>query len=83
MIRPTDSNAELIAVTADPAEGEALTDAGHDIVETVAMPEPVASTIQDFIAAYHVEQPFLKRRRTPSEHQVSSDRDGKEKRRDG
>ncbi|WP_271899259.1 DUF3305 domain-containing protein [Candidatus Phyllobacterium onerii] len=83
VIRPAEANAELIAVTADPAEGEALTDAGHDIVETVAMPEAVALKIQDFIAVHHVEQPFIKRRRTPSEHQVSSNRDGRQRRRDG
>ncbi|TXR47007.1 DUF3305 domain-containing protein [Phyllobacterium endophyticum] len=83
VIRPAEANAQLIAVTADPAEGEALTDAGHDIVETVAMPESVALTIQDFIAAHHVEQPFVKRRRSPPEHQVPSNGDGKERRRDG
>ncbi len=83
VIRPAEANAALIAVTADPAEGEALTDAGHDIVETVAMPEAVALKIQDFIAVHHVEQPFIKRRRTPSAHQVSSNRDGKQRRRDG
>lgn len=82
VIRPTDTRPELVTVTADPAEGEALTDAGHDIVETVAMPEPIALTIQEFIAAHHVEQPFIKRRRAPAEHQVSSDRDVQGRRRD-
>jgi hypothetical protein len=81
VIRLADNGPELIAVTADPAEGEALTDAGRDLVETVAMPEPVAAIIQDFIAVHHVEQPFVKRRRTPSERHAS-EQVGQERRRD-
>jgi hypothetical protein len=50
-------------VTADPAEGEALTDAGNDLVEPVAMPAVVAEAINHFIAKHHVERPFFKRRR--------------------
>jgi hypothetical protein len=74
VMRHTATRVELIAVTADPAEGEALTDAGDDIVETVSMPGSIAATI---------EQPFIKRRRrTSSEHKVSGHRDDKvEKRR--
>ena len=53
----------LLAVTADPAEGEALTDAGNDLVEPVAMPVVVAEVINHFIAKHHVERPFYKRRR--------------------
>ena len=54
---------DLASVTADPAEGEALTDAGSYLVETVAMPGSIAGTIDQFIARYHVEQPFIKRHR--------------------
>jgi hypothetical protein len=75
VIRRTATGVELVAVTADPAEGEALTDAGNDIVETVSMPGPIAEAINEFIAVHHVEQPFIKRRRTPSDHQVSGRRD--------
>jgi hypothetical protein len=82
VLRRTATGMALVAVTADPAEGEALTDAGDDIVETVSMPGPIAATIDEFITAHHVEQPFIKRRRTPSEHQVSGARDDRvEKRR--
>jgi hypothetical protein len=82
VMRHTATGVELVAVTADPAEGEALTDAGDDIVETVPMPGPIAATIDEFIAVHHVEQPFIKRRRTLSEHQVSGGRDDRvEKRR--
>jgi hypothetical protein len=54
---------KLLAVTADPAEGEALTDAGSDLVEPVPMPAAIAEAINHFIAKHHVERPFFKRRR--------------------
>ena len=40
VLRPTgvEPPYELFAVTADPAEGEAFTEAGNDLVETVPMP---------------------------------------------
>lgn len=54
---------ELLAVTADPGEGEALADSGHDLVEPVPMPASIAEAIADFVAEHHVERPFFKRRR--------------------
>jgi hypothetical protein len=54
---------KLLAVTADPAEGEALTDAGNNLVEPVPMPAAIAEAINHFIAKHHVERPFYKRRR--------------------
>jgi Protein of unknown function (DUF3305) len=57
---------KLLAVTADPAEGEALTDAGSDLVEPVRMPAAIAETVSHFIARHHVERPFFKRRRDRS-----------------
>lgn len=53
----------LIAATADPAEGEAFTEAGDDLVDQVPMPPEVAAALADFVAAHHVERVFLKRRR--------------------
>jgi hypothetical protein len=58
---------EVMTVTADPAEGEALTDAGNNLVEAVPMPAEIVATIRLFVARHHVERPFLKRRRTPAE----------------
>ena len=55
--------AGVLLVTADPAEGEASTEAGANVVETIAMPAGVAGVIAAFIAAHHVERPVLKRRR--------------------
>ena len=47
---------QIAAVTADPAEGEALTEPGQGIVEAVPMPVSVRDTIASFIAEYHVKQ---------------------------
>jgi len=54
---------EIAAVTADPAEGEGLTEPGQGIIEAVAMPEPLRDAIAAFIADHHVEQVFKKRTR--------------------
>lgn len=53
----------VIAVTADPAEGEAFTEAGDDLVDQVPMPAEVAAALAQFVAAHHVERAFIKRRR--------------------
>jgi len=51
------------AVTADPAEGEAFTEAGANLVEAVPMPEVLHEAIENFIAEHHVEMEFVKRER--------------------
>ena len=53
----------IAAVTADPAEGEGLTEPGQGIIEAVAMPAPLRRTIAAFVAEHHVEQVFQKRTR--------------------
>jgi hypothetical protein len=69
---------ELLAVTADPAEGEAFTDAGGNLVESVPMPPDIVATVAAFIAEHHVERPFLKRRRRPAEPAPGFRRNGPE-----
>jgi Protein of unknown function (DUF3305) len=54
---------DILTVTADPAEGEALTDAGNDLVAAVPMPAAIIETIDGFNAEHHVERPFNKRQR--------------------
>jgi len=54
---------ELVAVTADPAEGEAFTEPGTDIVEMLAMPGELVARVEAFVILHHVERAFLKRRR--------------------
>jgi hypothetical protein len=68
---------EILAVTADPAEGEAFTDAGTNLVEAVPMPPEVVEAIVQFIAEHHVERPFIKRRRQPAEPVLARREEGK------
>jgi hypothetical protein len=64
-LRPTGGEPpyELFAVTADPAEGEALTEAGSNLVDVVPMPPVICAQIEAFVAEHHVERPFYKRQR--------------------
>ena len=64
-LRPTGSEPpyELFAITADPAEGEAFTDAGSNLIETVPMPARIAEIVERFVSVHHVERPFIKRQR--------------------
>ena len=64
-LRPTEGEPpyRIFAVTADPAEGEALTEAGNDLVDVVPMPPSVCTAINAFVAEHHVERPFHKRKR--------------------
>jgi Protein of unknown function (DUF3305) len=67
---------EILAVTADPAEGEAFTDAGSNLVEAVPMPPDVVAAVGRFIAEHHVERAFVKRRRQPAEPTVARRENG-------
>ncbi len=64
-LRPTgvEPPYDVFAVTADPAEGEAWTEAGSDLVDVVPMPETVRATIAAFVVEHHVERAFHKRKR--------------------
>jgi Protein of unknown function (DUF3305) len=64
-LRPTgvEPPYELVAVTADPAEGEGFTQNGDHLVEAVPMPESVRAMVEAFVAEHHVERPFIKRKR--------------------
>jgi hypothetical protein len=64
-LRPAhgDHPVELFAVTADPAEGEGLTEAGTDIVEALPMSPELAVAYAAFVTEHHVERAFVKRKR--------------------
>ena len=53
----------LVSVTADPAEGEAMTGAGDILVEVAAMPRDIAERLALFVQTHHVERVFTKRKR--------------------
>lgn len=65
---------EIAAVTADPAEGEALTEPGQGIVEAVPMPDSVRDTIASFIDEHHVERIFEKRKRNRADPEALAQR---------
>jgi len=66
---------DILTVTADPSEGEALTDAGNDLVATVPMPAAIIETIDGFIAEHHVERIFSKRQRNRGDQQMPGQSD--------
>jgi len=65
VLRPSETSMpyELLMVTADPAEGEAMTEAGNNLVDTVPMPLAVQHTLASFVSEHHVEHRFSKRER--------------------
>ncbi len=75
-IRPTGAEPpyEIAAVTAEPSEGEALTENAGHIVETVPMPEPVRLVVAEFVAAHYVEHPFIKRQREHADPELMARR---------
>jgi len=72
VLRPVEGDPpyELAMVTADPAEGEGMTEAGANLVEAVAMPESLREAIAAFVAEYHVEHEFVKRKRDRANPEV-------------
>jgi len=66
----------LQSVTADPAEGEALTEPGTDIVEQVPMPDEIAARLAAFVEAHHVERVFFKRKRDRADPEALALRPG-------
>jgi hypothetical protein len=71
-LRPTDGEPpyEIFMVTANPAEGEALTEPATDLVDTVPMPDPIREAVAAFVAEHHVEQVFVKRKRDRADPQA-------------
>jgi Protein of unknown function (DUF3305) len=69
-VREADPPYALFMVTADPAEGEGMTEAGNDLVEAVPMPALIQEAIADFVAEHHVERTFVKRKRDRADPDV-------------
>jgi hypothetical protein len=72
VLRPTglEPPFEVVAVTADPNEGEAFTQAGDDLVEPVVMPPPIRAAIEAFVKEHHVDTAFFKRTRDKADPEV-------------
>jgi len=73
VLRPTgvDPPYDLLAVTADPSEGEGFA-GGDDLVEPVPMPPSIYDAIADFVAEHHVERTFFKRARDRADPEALS-----------
>ncbi|UTD28143.1 DUF3305 domain-containing protein [Bradyrhizobium sp. WD16] len=67
------------AATADPAEGEAYTEAADNLVEAVPMPDVLRDALDAFIAEYHVEREgFVKRKRRRADPEALARRGDRE-----
>lgn len=53
----------LKLVTASPFEAQLYTECGEELVERLAMPDPILAWVRDFTAAHYESQPFVKRKR--------------------
>ena len=58
-----DAPYELVLATVSPYEAQDYTDSGEEIVEKVPMPEGLLAWVQDFVAAFHEDEVFIKRKR--------------------
>ncbi len=74
---------EVASVTADPYEGEALTQGNGEIVEAVPMPAEIQERVAAFVAAFHVERQFIKRKRDRADPEALAKGAPHPKRRDG
>lgn len=54
---------EIRLVTVSPFEAQDFLDTGEDVVEAIEMSAPLHAWLEDFVAAHHVEEKFIKRRR--------------------
>jgi hypothetical protein len=65
VLRPTgvEPPFEIVAVTADPNEGEGFTQAGNDLVEPIAMPESIRIAVERFVSEHHANTSFFRRER--------------------
>ena len=59
----SDKPLDVVHITASPYEGQDYADSGEEIVEKIPMPPAVLAWVEDFVTQFHVEEPFVKRRR--------------------
>ncbi len=67
---------EIRGVTANPYEGEALTEGIGGIVEAVPMPTEIQAKVAAFFGMFHVERPFIKRKRNRADPAMPGRRRG-------
>jgi hypothetical protein len=64
-LAPTDADPPyaIVAVTADPFEGEGYAEVASNLVDQVPMPAAIQEIVAAFVAEHHVEREFFKRKR--------------------
>ncbi len=70
---PADRAMRVHAVTASAYEAQDYLDSGEDLVEPVPMPPGLVAWVRDFVAAHHVDTPFVKRRRDKKRVDLTED----------
>ena len=65
VMRPSDGAHpfDIVLVTASPYEAQDYTDSGEEVVEKVSMPPALLAWVEDFVAEFHEEEAFVKRKR--------------------
>src|SRR5262245_22622380 len=74
-----DAPYRLIAVTADPAEGESFTESPANLVEQLPMPPHIENIVACLIAEHHVEREFVKRKRDRAQSEALARRHPEER----
>jgi hypothetical protein len=74
-----DPPCRLIAVTADPAEGESFTESAVNRVEQLPMPPHIESIVASFVAEHYVEREFVKRKRDRAQSEALARRHPEER----
>ena len=78
ILRPTgvEPPLDLVMVTANPFEGEGLTESATDLVEPVPMPESIRAALAAFVEQHYVHEPFFKRKRDKADPDALGARPG-------
>ena len=66
----------VFGVTVSPFEAQDYADSGEEIVERVPMPAAMLAWVADFVAAHHVDEPFVKRQRDRKRIDLTEDGKG-------
>lgn len=64
---------EVLLVTASPYEAQDYTDSGEEIVEKVPMPSGLLAWVEDFVASFHEDEVFVKRKRDKKRVDIKQD----------
>lgn len=58
-----DGRQDVMLITVSPYEAQDYTDSGEEIVEKVPMPAPLVAWVEEFVAEFHQQEEFVKRKR--------------------